>query len=173
MDEDRAQKLLTQIEAFERKVKISENSFSGQKLKDFLPILKSESEVEYVDSISILRKLVKKKSDKIDSATETSYNENKVIVYFKWFLDFHSYLQTLKDSFDAKVHKHLLQYFYDSPYASSPDKSIFATESNGHDSSLDRQLSLVSLASSSNYDHIHPALKDVYKEVQDVSYFFN
>ena len=174
MDDDRARKLLTQIEAFETKVRISQNSFSGQKLKDFLPELKSQSDVDYVDSVVTLRKLVKKKSDEIDSRTETSnYNDNKIVVYFKWFLDFHSYLKTLKESFDGRVHKHLLQYFYDSPYASSPDKSIISTESSGYASLLDRQISFISLTSSSgDHDIIHPALKDMYQEFREVGLLY-
>ena len=117
---------------------------------------------------------MKKKSDEIDSITETSnYNDNKIVVYFKWFLDFHSYLKALKESFDGRVHKHLLQYFYNSPYASSPDKSILSTESSGYASSLERQISLISLTSSSgSHDDIHPALKDVYQEFIEVSVLF-
>ena len=163
MGDDRAHRLLTQIEAFETKVRVSENSFSGQKLKEFLRELKRKTDVDYIDSISTLRKLVKKKA----TMGSANYNDNKTLVYFKWFLDFYGYLRSLKESFDGRVHKHLLQYFYDSPYGtSSPDKS----NSSGCVSPLDRQISVLSLtSSSSNHDYIHPAFRDVYKEYKEVS----
>ena len=176
MDGDRAHRLLTQIEAFETKVKVSEDSFSGHKLKEFLPELKRKTDVNYVDSIATLKKLVKKKSDKLDRISSASnYNDDKTLVYFKWFVDFHGYLKSLKESFDDRVYKHLLQYFYDSPYGTSStdksDKSFHSSASSGYASSLDKETSLISLkSSSSDHDNIHPTLKDVYKEYKEVKF---
>ncbi len=172
MEEDRGNRLLSQIEAFLSKVNVSQNSFSGPKLLEFISALKLISRAEQIESIAMLKQVVKRTTDLVDSNTSSfDYNDNKTLVYFKWLIEFHGYLRSLKESFDARVHRHLLHYFYDSPYsAPSPSKRYFSgksTVSSGYDSTDMQRDSTFNILSNTART-IHPALRETYKEYKQV-----
>ncbi len=127
--------LTKQIDAFETKIRTSRSSFSEKKVREYFPSLVSglEAGQGHIDTMATLRTLVKKKSEQLDNTPGSSnYKDNRTIVYFKWLLEFHSYLKSLKDLFETRIHKHLRQFFRHSPYSESPAVASSSSMSAWH-----------------------------------------
>ncbi len=139
MEEEKTDLLGQQIKAFLKKVEICEKGFSVMKMTEMLLALKQRpAAIIYgqIKTMEIFRKIIHDETKLQNTAlTVTTHADKQLIIYFKWFLDYFKYLSVLKLNFDSRIHKNLIQYFYDDSYKvpSSPSKSSYSESEVGED----------------------------------------
>lgn len=133
------ERLQRHIRVFEDKIITAQHTFSARTFHEMMKILKSIVYVNRITSFRMLREIMHQERERAESIEENledsaerqiRVRERRVRVYFKWYLDFVDYLKAMKSNFDSKIHKHLLQLFYDnleeSPYGKPSGENIIA-----------------------------------------------
>ena len=124
MDTDAAPRLQRHLAVFDDKITTAQHTFSARTFHEMTKILKAQKPVGRITTMGELREIIQDEpletiSIGVDMSMETKaarqkrVKHRKVIAYFRWFLDFFDYLKAMKQNFDTKIHKQLLQVFYD------------------------------------------------------------
>ena len=186
MDGPSAERLHRHIKVFEDKIITAQHTFSPRTFHEMMKMLKLiNHSTGRIVSLMMLKQIIENEYNNarhIEENTENSkerqarVRERRVRVYFKWFLDFVDYLRAMKNNFDTKIHKSLLQLFYDklkdSPYG-QPTAADEEASGNSHAFSMTlTDFSTLSGSSIQTDQFIQKMIRSIQTEYRDIAYIY-